>query len=413
MNVYCLDGDRLQMKGLFITFLGVSVWLISSLVAGTAVDAAMLPPLEAPDAVSVGVQPSGLVNKGVLTSVTGASAARQMLSISEDITTSVVSCLGNSITSGYPYSGTENTYPAQLQEMLDVAYGPESFQVINHGVDGYRADQVLADLQNLDWLAQDPDFALLLIGTNDLKDEAGWDPAQLPAVISQTVTEVQDIVNVVTAHTNADGAHPQIIVSAIIPTQDISETQAVSSYNSSLESNLTGMDLWITSNWDDFYDPATQTARASLMYDNFHPNEAGYLVMAEDWFEAINSLPVRAAGGSAMWPGGTDTLTRTRFITVYAPVQVAFVASPTTGVAPLMVAFTNASTGDYTASLWGFGDGVTSTQTSLTHTYTAGGAYTVTLTVSGPGGSGTETRIDYIIVQEEYLAYLPLTLRGG
>jgi len=212
------------------------------------------------------------------------------ISRSEDVTTSVVSCLGDSITNGYPYWGTESTYPARLQAQLDVAYGPGSFDVINHGVDGYRADQVLADLENLNWMAKDPDFVLLMVGGNDLTQEAGGDPAKLPEVISRTVGEVQDIVNVVITHTNADGSHPQIIVSAIIPTTVTLESLAVWSYNSSLESDLTGVHLWITDNWDDFYDPLTGHARESLMYDSVHPNADGYLVMAENWFEALESL---------------------------------------------------------------------------------------------------------------------------
>jgi len=110
-------------------------------------------------------------------------------------------------------------------------------------------------------------------------------------------------------------------------------------------------------------------------------------------------------------PGGIDTLIRTSYITVYAPVQAGFIASPTSGVAPLTVVFTNTSTGDYTASLWDFGDGMTSTLESSTHTYMVAGVYTVTLTVSGPGGSDTETKAEYITVWEEYNVYLPLILR--
>lgn len=80
----------------------------------------------------------------------------------------------------------------------------------------------------------------------------------------------------------------------------------------------------------------------------------------------------------------------------YVPVQADFTAAPTSGPAPLTVVFTNTSTGGYTASLWGFGDGITSTQTSPTHTYTTPGAYTATLTVSGPGGMDTLARPNYI-----------------
>ena len=109
-------------------------------------------------------------------------------------------------------------------------------------------------------------------------------------------------------------------------------------------------------------------------------------------------------------PGGTETLTRPNYITVYEPVQADFTAWPITGVAPLTVTFTNTSTGDYTTSLWDFGDEATSTLTNPTHLYTATGLYTVVLTVSGPGGSNTETKPEYIKV--DYGVYLPLIMRN-
>jgi uncharacterized repeat protein (TIGR01451 family) len=95
-------------------------------------------------------------------------------------------------------------------------------------------------------------------------------------------------------------------------------------------------------------------------------------------------------------------------VAVYAPVVANFTGWPTSGVAPLTVVFTNTSSGDYTTSLWDFGDGITSTLESPTHTYTAAGVYTVTLTVSGPGGSDTEAKAEYISVK--YTVYLPLVL---
>jgi len=206
--------------------------------------------------------------------------------------TSVVSCLGDSITNGYPYGGTDNTYPARLLVMLEATHGSGSFEVINHGVDGYRADQVLADLQGLNWMAEGPDFVLLMVGGNDLIQEVLPDLSNLFEVIDQTVAEVQDIVDVVTCHTNADGSRPQIIVSAFPPNRlsGSGGSAVVALYNTSLESNLTGIDLWITDNWDDLYDPATGQAQASLMYDTVHPNTQGYAIVAENWFEAINSL---------------------------------------------------------------------------------------------------------------------------
>jgi hypothetical protein len=53
-----------------------------------------------------------------------------------------------------------------------------------------------------------------------------------------------------------------------------------------------------------------------------------------------------------------------------------------------------------TSALWVYGDGVISSTLALTHThtYTASGVYTVSLTASGPGGSDTLTRTNYITV---------------
>jgi hypothetical protein len=53
-----------------------------------------------------------------------------------------------------------------------------------------------------------------------------------------------------------------------------------------------------------------------------------------------------------------------------------------------------------TSALWVYGDGVISSTLALTHThtYTASGVYTVALTASGPGGTDTLTRTNYITV---------------
>jgi PKD repeat protein len=86
-----------------------------------------------------------------------------------------------------------------------------------------------------------------------------------------------------------------------------------------------------------------------------------------------------------------------------------FTASPTSGVAPLTVAFTNLSTGDYDASLWDFGDGLTGTVESPVHSYRTGGVYTVALEISGPFGSDTEVKGRHVTVQHG--VYLPLVVR--
>lgn len=62
----------------------------------------------------------------------------------------------------------------------------------------------------------------------------------------------------------------------------------------------------------------------------------------------------------------------------------AFTPQPPGGCVPAQITFTNQSE-NYQTSLWSFGDGGSSTETSPGHVYTASGAYTVTLIVSNKG----------------------------
>ncbi|MFH1931027.1 MAG: PKD domain-containing protein [Pseudomonadota bacterium] len=76
-----------------------------------------------------------------------------------------------------------------------------------------------------------------------------------------------------------------------------------------------------------------------------------------------------------------------------------FTADNTSGVAPLTVNFSDTSTGDITDWLWDFGDNSNSTNQNPIHIYSNPGTYTVSLTVTGPYGSDTETKADYIVVE--------------
>jgi spore germination protein YaaH/lysophospholipase L1-like esterase/uncharacterized protein YjiK len=206
-------------------------------------------------------------------------------------TTLVSLCLGDSITHGYPYLlEPEKTYPAKLQTLLNLEYGIDNCKVINYGISGFRADQVLAVMQSLNLLDTDPDVVLLKVGGNDLAQETLPDKSNFLQVVTETVNEVQTIINLVKSHTNTDGNTPKIIVSTFIPVQNYWSTLGLKIYNNTLLSSLTGADSIITYNWDDFYDTKLQQAYSYLMSDECHPNETGYTIMAENWFEAIQNL---------------------------------------------------------------------------------------------------------------------------
>ncbi|MDY0128928.1 MAG: PKD domain-containing protein [Methanosarcina vacuolata] len=95
---------------------------------------------------------------------------------------------------------------------------------------------------------------------------------------------------------------------------------------------------------------------------------------------------------------GSNTVTKTDYIKVVTKPVAAFSAKPTSGKVPLIVAFTDKSTGIPTKWKWSFGDGKTSTVQNPKHQYLQEGKYKVTLTVTNVAGSNTTTKTNYITV---------------
>lgn len=81
---------------------------------------------------------------------------------------------------------------------------------------------------------------------------------------------------------------------------------------------------------------------------------------------------------------GSDSITKTQYINVYAQPLVQFTSSKTIGCYPLAVQFTDQSTatgGTINSWQWDFGDGYASALQNPTHTYTSSGNFNVTLRV--------------------------------
>jgi len=87
-------------------------------------------------------------------------------------------------------------------------------------------------------------------------------------------------------------------------------------------------------------------------------------------------------------------------LTSEAPKPVAsFSATPTSGVAPLTVQFTDASSGSPTAWSWDFGDGsAADTSQNPTHVYSSAGTFSVSLTAVNSSGSSTITKTSLITI---------------
>ncbi len=105
---------------------------------------------------------------------------------------------------------------------------------------------------------------------------------------------------------------------------------------------------------------------------------------------------------TATGPCGTDTTTKKDLITVWDPFVADFSAQPATPdpCAPLTLTFADLSTpvGHIDSWEWDFGDETTSTDQNPIHTYAAPGNYPVTLTVTGPCGTLTETKMDFVVI---------------
>ncbi|MCP4357425.1 MAG: PKD domain-containing protein [Chloroflexi bacterium] len=111
---------------------------------------------------------------------------------------------------------------------------------------------------------------------------------------------------------------------------------------------------------------------------------------------------------------GSDNYTDT--VEILVEPQAAFTTSSPTTIGSATV-FTNSSSGDNLTYLWAFGDGITSTAVSPTHTYAITGTFTVTLTASNNVGSDSATTavqvIDGAIPPTMYKLFLPVIVSNN
>jgi gliding motility-associated-like protein len=90
-----------------------------------------------------------------------------------------------------------------------------------------------------------------------------------------------------------------------------------------------------------------------------------------------------------------------------------FSANNTTGCSPLIVQFTDQSTGSPTSWHWDLGNGSTSTIQNPTSTYTTPGTYTIKLIATNASGSNTITKTSYITVFDAPAAKFSSTDTAG
>ena len=151
--------------------------------------------------------------------------------------------------------------------------------------------------------------------------------------------------------------------------------------------------------WYTYVVSAAGTTYTSEYYDN-----AGNLLYSHSWEDATYSRQYagmriwRTTGYISEYEVRAYSATPPAAITfsgeqeTAAPPVTAFTASPTAGLAPLTVQFTDLSGGRPTSWHWDFGDGTSSTEQNPTHTYASPGTYTVTLTVTNAHGTDSSSQ---------------------
>ncbi|MEO7801440.1 MAG: PKD domain-containing protein, partial [Ginsengibacter sp.] len=85
----------------------------------------------------------------------------------------------------------------------------------------------------------------------------------------------------------------------------------------------------------------------------------------------------------------------------FAQLNADFTADVTKGCSPLVVTFTDASTGNPTSWKWDLGTGTAVFGQSVSTTYTTTGNYTVTLTISNGSETKIITKTNYIVVPDQ------------
>ncbi len=89
---------------------------------------------------------------------------------------------------------------------------------------------------------------------------------------------------------------------------------------------------------------------------------------------------------------GSSYASKAYFIHVIPPLKARFIADPKAGKIPLVVKFTDTSTGNPESWNWDFGDGSTSTGPNPVHAFITAGAFDVNLTVSRGFNKDTSTQ---------------------
>lgn len=204
--------------------------------------------------------------------------------------------LGDSITAGSGSSDTEYSNGGYRVELFRLAVtdskritfvgraapnGPamvagQPFPTKHEGYSGYRIDQI-SSLADAAISAGRPNIILLMIGTNDVNGNA-----DLPTA----ATRLGNLLDRLTT----DAPTALVVIAKITPTTNDGSNTRVRAYNDAIPALVqsraaTGKHIVMV----DMYAALTMNSgyKTALMRNTLHPNVAGYVVMGQTWYAAI------------------------------------------------------------------------------------------------------------------------------
>jgi lysophospholipase L1-like esterase len=140
----------------------------------------------------------------------------------------------------------------------------DGYHVINFGVSGDRIEHLLWRLQNLHYAELKPHYALVIIGTNNLRSRCN------PRVIADGVLRV-------VREFHEQSPHTRILVMSLLPRgpHGAAFLPEIKSINAAVSAGL-GSDGQFLDIFDEFYRACAAQEKCDLYEDYVHPNDAGY-----------------------------------------------------------------------------------------------------------------------------------------
>jgi lysophospholipase L1-like esterase len=208
--------------------------------------------------------------------------------------------LGDSITEGYGYRGTSSepdnaggyrielfrqasTNNKNITFVGNLTNGPstvdgKTFPTKHEGHGGWTISQI-AGIADNSLSTNKPNIVLLKIGTNDVN---GGGTSAAPNGLKNLIDQIAK-----------DVPSALLVVSSIIPIENDGSNQNVKTYNATIPTTVNaaaaaGKHVIFVDSYAAFV--ADSSWKTKYMFDNLHPNDAGYALLGQKWYAAISSV---------------------------------------------------------------------------------------------------------------------------